>query len=77
MTKNQRINALNLLKEDLYKNNAYWDEVIARAMAINPWFTEKNIRMALTSICEEMLDSQKLTQWSGCLLYTSPSPRDS
>jgi hypothetical protein len=43
----------------------HWDEVIERAMAMNPWFTEKNIRMALTSICEEMLDSQKLTQWSG------------
>lgn len=65
MTRDQRIIALNLLKNDFIINKSHWDEVIERAMAMNPWFTEKNIRMAITSICEEMLDSQKLTQWSG------------
>ncbi|HQW96712.1 MAG TPA: hypothetical protein PLU58_12965, partial [Saprospiraceae bacterium] len=64
MTRDQRIIALNLLKNDFIINKSHWDEVIERAMAMNPWFTEKNIRMAFTSICEEMLDSQKLTQWS-------------
>jgi hypothetical protein len=46
MTRDQRIIALNLLKKDFIINKSHWDEVIERAMAMNPWFTEKNIRMA-------------------------------
>ncbi|MCO6459946.1 MAG: acyl-CoA reductase [Saprospiraceae bacterium] len=64
MNKNQRINALNLLRQDLSVNSTYWDDVIYRAMSMNQWFTEKNIRHALNAISQEMLDPDKLSNWS-------------
>lgn len=39
------------------------DEVIARAVAENPWFTPASIRAAIEALRCEMLESEKLTTW--------------
>ena len=38
-------------------------EVIARAIAENGWFTEGDIRYAVSAICEDMLDAEKVSNW--------------
>lgn len=46
-------------------------EVVARAVAANPWFTERDVRRAARAIAERMLDGDKLREWLG--RYTPPA----
>ena len=49
-------------------------EVMARAMAENCWFTEGDIRYAVEALRDEMLDSAKLSNWLSH--YPSVATRD-
>lgn len=50
-------------------------EVMERAMAQNPWFTERDILRAVDAIRLEMLDRDKLSAWLACYTPTSKPQR--
>lgn len=39
------------------------DELLQNIYNHNQWFTEANVKLALNSICNEMLNEEKLTEW--------------
>lgn len=47
-----------------FGKNTTSPEVIRRAMADNPWFSENDIIMAVEAIREEFLDRNKLQKWA-------------
>lgn len=44
-------------------NDGSLDEVIARSIQENPWFTEESVRMAIQAICSDMLTREILESW--------------
>ncbi len=58
-----RIRAFAALGEYIRTSSDDLHEVILRAKAANPWFTEDNTQKALTAIAEDMLDKGKLEAW--------------
>ena len=38
-------------------------QIVRKAVAENPWFTEYDIRHQIESVCTQMLDADKLYEW--------------
>lgn len=43
--------------------NPVFDQVVLKAKQANQWFTEENIRLAVTNICDAFLEEEKLEAW--------------
>lgn len=64
MKLSDRIEALAQLGNYLHHlAGAEIEEMIAKAEAFNPWFSKENIRLALSSIRDEMLSHKALEDW--------------
>ncbi|MGC4102795.1 acyl-CoA reductase [Ferruginibacter sp.] len=64
MNLQNRIELLQKLKNYLEENNPEWQEIKARAAALNGWFTPEFIDIAVKNICNEFLPEDKLTAWA-------------
>ncbi|MBX2962773.1 MAG: acyl-CoA reductase [Cyclobacteriaceae bacterium] len=75
MTLEQRINAftkLGLLIKNLSDHSL--QELATEAKCENPWFTERNVRKALTGLTN-YLDETKLKQWTTSYPFKSLAPK--
>ncbi|MBK8620645.1 MAG: acyl-CoA reductase [Saprospiraceae bacterium] len=61
MTQSEKISLLDKLGQ--YIKNGGFTEEILRASTKNSWFTEENIRFALTSISHHYLNEDKIKHW--------------
>ena len=72
MKQSEKISLLNKLG-NFIQDGGFEDE-IRLATSKNPWFTEENIRFALTSICLHYLDETKLQQWLEAYVVDDKKP---
>lgn len=59
----QRIALLVQLGEYMLSDSEEWDITKDRAVSMNAWFTRGNIELAVSNICAEFLQKDKLEQW--------------
>lgn len=71
----QRISAFNDLGHELRKLlTGRFEKVAKEAERKNPWFTEENIRQALTAIIDN-LEKDQLVKWTGSYQLDPPAPK--
>ncbi len=59
----QRIALLVQLGEYMLSDSEEWDITKDRAVSMNAWFTRGNVELAVSNICAEFLQKDKLEQW--------------
>ncbi|MBN8669758.1 MAG: acyl-CoA reductase [Chitinophagales bacterium] len=63
MNTEQRIALLVQLGEYMLSDSEEWDITKDRAVSMNAWFTRGNVELAVSNICAEFLQKDKLEQW--------------
>lgn len=59
----QKLAALDQLRERLLNEYGDLAQIIVKAGQINPWFTPRQVRLAMSNICSSMLEPSRLQQW--------------
>ncbi|MBK7343595.1 MAG: acyl-CoA reductase [Saprospiraceae bacterium] len=59
----QKLAALDQLRERLLNEYGDLAQIIVKAGQINPWFTPRQVRLAISNICSSMLEPSRLQQW--------------
>lgn len=59
----QRIALLVQLGQYMLSDSEEWDITKDRAVSMNAWFTRGNVELAVSNICAEFLQKDKLEQW--------------
>jgi hypothetical protein len=65
MNLQKRIDILLRLRDNLLANDEQWQQIKTKASLHNGWFTVDFIDLAVSNICSEFLQKEKLENWAG------------